>query len=97
MAEAVAETIAGTDKLIVEAGTGTGKTFAYLLPALLSGKKTIISTGTKALQDQLYHRDLPLISKAVGRPVSTALLKGSRKLPLPAPTRSRHRHCRDAS
>ena len=76
MAEAVAETIANLDKLVVEAGTGTGKTFAYLLPALLSGRKTIISTGTKALQDQLYHRDLPLISKAVGRPVTAALLKG---------------------
>jgi len=76
MAEAVAEAIAGSDKLVVEAGTGTGKTFAYLLPALLSGRKTIISTGTKALQDQLYHRDLPLISKAIGRPVTTALLKG---------------------
>ena len=76
MSEAVAETIANLDKLLVEAGTGTGKTFAYLLPALQSGRKTIISTGTKALQDQLYHRDLPLISKAVGRPVSTALLKG---------------------
>ena len=61
MAEAVAEAIATGDKLVVEAGTGTGKTFAYLLPALMSGKKTIISTGTKALQDQLYHRDLPLI------------------------------------
>ena len=76
MAEAVAETLANLDKLVVEAGTGTGKTFAYLLPALLSGRKTIISTGTKALQDQLYHRDLPLIGKAVGRPVTTALLKG---------------------
>lgn len=76
MAEAVAEAIASSGQLIVEAGTGTGKTFAYLLPALLSGRKTIISTGTKALQDQLYHRDLPLISKAVGRPVTTALLKG---------------------
>ncbi|MGI9236425.1 MAG: ATP-dependent DNA helicase [Woeseiaceae bacterium] len=76
MAEAVAEAIATADKLVVEAGTGTGKTFAYLLPALLSGRKTIISTGTKALQDQLYHRDLPLIAKAVGRPVDTALLKG---------------------
>ena len=76
MAEAVAETIANLDKLVVEAGTGTGKTFAYLLPALQSGRKTIISTGTKALQDQLYHRDLPLIGKAVGRPVETALLKG---------------------
>ena len=76
MAETVAETLANFDKVIVEAGTGTGKTFAYLLPAMLSGRKTIISTGTKALQDQLYHRDLPLISQAVGRPVTTALLKG---------------------
>jgi ATP-dependent DNA helicase DinG len=76
MAEAVAEAIAGSERLVVEAGTGTGKTFAYLLPALLSGRKTIISTGTKALQDQLYHRDLPLLCKTVGRPVTTALLKG---------------------
>jgi ATP-dependent DNA helicase DinG len=76
MAEAVAEAIANGDKLVVEAGTGTGKTFAYLLPALQSGRKTIISTGTKALQDQLYHRDPPLIGKVVGRPVKTALLKG---------------------
>ena len=76
MAEAVAEAIAGSERLVVEAGTGTGKTFAYLLPALLSGRKTIISTGTKALQDQLYHRDLPLVGKTIGRPVTTALLKG---------------------
>ena len=76
MAEAVADALDRDAKLIVEAGTGTGKTFAYLLPALLGGRKTIISTGTKALQDQLYHRDLPLIGKAVGRPVTTALLKG---------------------
>lgn len=76
MAEAVAETIATGGKLVVEAGTGTGKTFAYLLPALLSGHKTIISTGTKALQDQLFHRDLPLVAAAAGRPVKTALLKG---------------------
>ena len=76
MAEAVAEALAGSDRLVVEAGTGTGKTFAYLLPALQSGRKTIISTGTKALQDQLYHRDLPLVCKAIGRPVTTALLKG---------------------
>lgn len=76
MAEAVTEAIDGSGKLIVEAGTGTGKTFAYLFPALMSGRKTIISTGTKALQDQLYHRDLPLIGKALGRPVTTALLKG---------------------
>lgn len=76
MAEAVAETIAGRGRLVVEAGTGTGKTFAYLLPALASGGKTIISTGTKALQDQLFHRDLPLLGKAVGRPVDAAMLKG---------------------
>lgn len=76
MAEAVAEAIANRDRLIVEAGTGTGKTFAYLWPALKSGCRSIISTGTRALQDQLYHRDLPLISKALGRPVTTALLKG---------------------
>ena len=76
MAEAVAETLETRGRLVVEAGTGTGKTFAYLLPALLSGRKTIISTGTRALQDQLYHRDLPLVGRAVGRPVTTALLKG---------------------
>ncbi|MEE4161736.1 MAG: DEAD/DEAH box helicase, partial [Woeseiaceae bacterium] len=76
MAEVVGEAIEGGEHLVVEAGTGTGKTFAYLLPALLCGKKTIISTGTKALQDQLYHRDLPTITKAAGRPVTTALLKG---------------------
>ena len=75
MAEAVEEAIATRSQLVVEAGTGTGKTFAYLLPALESGCKTIISTGTKALQDQLFHRDLPLISQAVGRPASTALLE----------------------
>jgi ATP-dependent DNA helicase DinG len=76
MAEAVAEAIGEQGQLVVEAGTGTGKTFAYLVPALMSGRKTIISTGTKALQDQLYHRDLPLIGKVIGRPVTTALLKG---------------------
>ena len=76
MAEAVAEAIEKEERLVVEAGTGTGKTFAYLIPALLSGRRTIISTGTKALQDQLYHRDLPLVCSAAGRPVTTALLKG---------------------
>ncbi len=76
MADAIAETIEEGGRLVVEAGTGTGKTFAYLLPVLQSGRKTIISTGTKALQDQLFHRDLPLIGEAVGRPVDAALLKG---------------------
>ncbi|WP_233263176.1 ATP-dependent DNA helicase [Cognatiluteimonas profundi] len=64
------------DVLLAEAGTGTGKTFAYLVPVLLSGLKTIISTGTKALQDQLYHRDLPRVRDALGIGLSTALLKG---------------------
>ncbi len=76
MAEQVALTIESGEVLIVEAGTGTGKTFAYLVPALLSGKRVIISTGTRALQDQLYHRDLPAVCAAIGRPVSIALLKG---------------------
>ncbi len=76
MAEAVAAAIENTEHLVVEAGTGTGKTFAYLVPALVSGRKTIISTGTKALQDQLYHRDLPTVTKGLGRPITTALLKG---------------------
>ncbi|WP_111980060.1 ATP-dependent DNA helicase [Algibacillus agarilyticus] len=62
--------------LIAEAGTGTGKTFAYLVPALLSDKKVIISTGTKALQEQLYHRDLPLVKKTLSAFRKTALLKG---------------------
>ena len=61
---------------IVESGTGTGKTFAYLVPALLSGKKVLVSTGTRNLQDQLYRRDLPLVRDALGVPVSVALLKG---------------------
>ncbi|WP_157723076.1 DEAD/DEAH box helicase, partial [Stenotrophomonas pictorum] len=56
---AIADAFEQRDVLLAEAGTGTGKTFAYLVPALLSGLKTIISTGTRALQDQLYHRDLP--------------------------------------
>lgn len=76
MAEAVADTLRSRGKLIVEAGTGTGKTFAYLVPALVSGQRVIVSTGTKTLQDQLYHRDLPAVARAIGRPVRIALLKG---------------------
>jgi ATP-dependent DNA helicase DinG len=76
MAEAIAEAISKKQHLIAEAGTGTGKTFAYLVPAILSGKKTIISTGTKNLQDQLFNKDLPLIRKAMKRPFLAALLKG---------------------
>ncbi len=76
MAEAVSSCIEDHGCLIAEAGTGTGKTYAYLVPALLSGRRTIISTGTRALQDQLYHRDLPRVREALGIGCKTALLKG---------------------
>jgi ATP-dependent DNA helicase DinG len=76
MAEAIANAIAENHHLIAEAGTGTGKTFAYLVPAILSGKKIVISTGTKNLQDQLFNKDLPVIRKALKVPVIAALLKG---------------------
>jgi ATP-dependent DNA helicase DinG len=76
MARAVADAIATQGTLLAEAGTGTGKTFAYLVPALLWGGKVIISTGTKNLQDQLYLRDIPVVRKALNAPVSVALLKG---------------------
>ncbi|MDR2872877.1 MAG: ATP-dependent DNA helicase [Xanthomonadaceae bacterium] len=72
----IAETLQQRDVLLAEAGTGTGKTYAYLTPVLLSKVKTIISTGTRALQDQLYHRDLPKVRDALGTGVRTALLKG---------------------
>ncbi|KAF1686538.1 helicase [Pseudoxanthomonas broegbernensis] len=73
---AVAEAIERRGVLLAEAGTGTGKTYAYLVPALLSGLKTIVSTGTRALQDQLYHRDLPRVREALGTGLRSALLKG---------------------
>jgi ATP-dependent DNA helicase DinG len=76
MAQAVADTIESGGVLICEAGTGTGKTYAYLVPALMSRRKVIISTGTKNLQDQLYHRDLPKVRQSLSSPVSAALLKG---------------------
>ncbi|EKO3926253.1 ATP-dependent DNA helicase [Vibrio metschnikovii] len=76
MALAVAKAIENQSQLVVEAGTGTGKTFAYLVPALLSGKKVIISTGSKNLQEQLFHRDLPLMVEALGFFGQVALLKG---------------------
>ena len=76
MAKAIADAIAERRTLIAEAGTGTGKTFAYLVPALLWGGKVIVSTGTKNLQDQLYLRDIPTVRKALNAPVSVALLKG---------------------
>jgi ATP-dependent DNA helicase DinG len=76
MAQRVAQALVGARTLIAEAGTGTGKTFAYLAPALLHGGKVIISTGTKTLQDQLFHRDIPAVRAALRAPVTIALLKG---------------------
>ncbi|HEX6928729.1 MAG TPA: ATP-dependent DNA helicase [Gammaproteobacteria bacterium] len=76
MAEAVAETLADRGVLVAEAGTGTGKTYAYLLPLLLDAGRAIVSTGTRHLQDQLFHRDLPALQAAIGRPRDVALLKG---------------------
>jgi ATP-dependent DNA helicase DinG len=76
MAERVADALARRSTLIVEAGTGTGKTFSYLVPALLSGARILISTGTRALQNQLFAKDLPLVARALGRPARVAVLKG---------------------
>ena len=76
MASAIARTIEDGGVLVVEAGTGIGKTFSYLVPALLSGSRVLLSTATKTLQDQLFGRDLPLLIKALGLPLRVALLKG---------------------
>lgn len=76
MAAAVARAFENSESLIVEAGTGTGKTYAYLVPALMSGKRTLVSTGTRTLQDQLFHRDLPRVREALRAPSRVALLKG---------------------
>ncbi len=76
MAQAIGHAIEDREVLVAEAGTGTGKTFAYLVPALLYGGKVIVSTGTKTLQDQLFGRDLPVVREALGTSITTALLKG---------------------
>ena len=76
MANTISEALSKSTVLIAEAGTGTGKTFAYLVPAILSGQKVIISTGTKNLQDQLFHKDIPTLRKALAMPFQAALLKG---------------------
>jgi ATP-dependent DNA helicase DinG len=76
MAQLVVQALDSGRHVAIEAGTGIGKTFAYLLPVLLSGRHAIISTGTRTLQDQLFARDLPLLGAVVGRPARVALLKG---------------------
>ncbi|MEY4748881.1 MAG: hypothetical protein RIQ60_1095 [Pseudomonadota bacterium] len=76
MADAVTQALCDRDVLVVEAGTGVGKTYAYLVPVLLSGLRTLVSTATKSLQDQLHGRDLPRLTQALGLPARLALLKG---------------------
>ncbi len=76
MAESIAAVIADSRVLVAEAGTGTGKTYAYLVPAMLSGGKVIVSTGTRNLQDQLFARDIPTLRKLLATPLKVALLKG---------------------
>ena len=74
MAQAILDAIEREGVVVAEAGTGTGKTVAYLVPALLAGGKVIVSTGTKNLQDQLFHRDIPAVRRALKVPVTVALL-----------------------
>lgn len=76
MARRIYDALANRGRLVVEAGTGTGKTLAYLVPVLLTGAKTILSTASKTLQDQLFRRDIPAVRAALGLPVDVALLKG---------------------
>ena len=76
MAEAVAKAIADKRHLVVQAGTGTGKSLGYLVPAVLSGKRVVVATATKALQDQLAAKDLPFLARHLGRPFEFAVLKG---------------------
>src|SRR6476660_193634 len=68
--------LANKQHLIVEAGTGTGKTLAYLIPAILSGKRVVISTGTKNLQEQLFYKDIPFLEQHFDRPLSVCYMKG---------------------
>jgi ATP-dependent DNA helicase DinG len=76
MAEAVHRALEEQNHVIIEAGTGTGKTLAYLLPALLHGRRILVSTGTKTLQDQIFYKDIPLLESVLGRTIRAAYLKG---------------------
>jgi ATP-dependent DNA helicase DinG len=76
MAMRIEDALAHNSVFVGESGTGTGKTFAYLVPALKSGKRILISSGTKNLQDQIFNRDLPLVRDALGTPIAATLLKG---------------------
>ena len=87
MSAAVARALDDERPLIVEAGTGTGKTLAYLVPALQSGKRVVVSTGTRALQDQIARHDVPLLRAILARPFAAVVLKGVGELRVPAPAR----------
>src|SRR2546422_8771756 len=76
MAEAVSRALDEQGHVIIEAGTGTGKTLAYLLPALFFGRRILVSTGTKTLQDQIFYKDIPLLEAVLDRPIRAAYLKG---------------------
>src|SRR5436853_3943060 len=76
MADAVLRALEDQNHVIIEAGTGTGKTLAYLLPALMYGRRVLVSTGTKTLQDQIFYKDIPLLESVLGRPIQAAYLKG---------------------
>ena len=84
MAEAVEAALAEKKHLLVDAGTGTGKTLAYLVPAILSGKRVVISTGTKNLQEQLFFKDIPFLQKHFARPLAGLLHERPQQLRLPA-------------
>ena len=97
MAEAVAHVVEDGGTLLAEAGTGTGKTLAYLIPAILSGHRVLVSTGTKNLQEQIFFKDLPALQEALGVAVHGDADEGPRQLPVPAPLgalsrRRRRRH-----
>ena len=84
MAEAVHDAFAKQHHAVVEAGTGTGKTLAYLLPAICSGRRVVISTATKSLQEQLYQKDVPFLQKHFAPELKVAVMKGAVELSVPA-------------
>src|SRR5256712_222922 len=83
--EAVGGVLREGGLLLAEAGTGTGKTLAYLLPAVELGRRVVVSTGTKNLQEQLVDKDLPLLARALGRDLNVAVMKGRGNYPCPIP------------
>ena len=94
MAARVADVFENGGVLLAEAGTGTGKTLAYLVPAILSRQRVLVSTGTKNLQEQIYFKDIPALATGAGRPVHRDLHEGARQLPVPASPRSAERRQR---